>query len=289
MNQSSPIASSLSGMSSLASQHYENFPVGSFFLPSSIRRPIHLIYAFARVADDIADEGNLPEAARIQQLDVWESSLLRAIAGESVDAFFNELAGVISHHSLTTVYFRDLITAFRMDARSTQYRTFEDLLFYCRHSANPIGRLLLELFGGVTEESLAASDALCTALQLTNFWQDLSVDTQRERLYIPMEDLERFGCAHMQSGPELRSLVEFQVRRTRDIFGTGRALIASAPRTLRFETTLTWHGGMRILEKIESQNYDSMQQRPALSLGDKFLIFARAAKSMIQMFLLEKD
>jgi squalene synthase HpnC len=289
MKQPSEIRPDLNKLSSLASDHYENFPVGSFFLPARLRGPIHLIYAFARVADDIADEGNLPEAARIQQLDMRESSLLRAIAGESVDPFFNELAGVISHHALTPGHFRDLITAFRMDARSTRYRTFEDLLFYCRHSANPIGRLLLELFGGATEESFAASDALCTALQLTNFWQDISVDTQRERLYIPMEDLERFGCAHMQSGPELRSLVEFQVRRTRKIFEAGRALIALAPRTLRFETALTWHGGMRILEKIETLNYDSMQQRPALSLGDKFLVFARAAKSAIQLFLSEKD
>lgn len=289
MNQPSEIGSDLNKLSLLASEHYENFPVGSFFLPSSLRRPIHLIYAFARVADDIADEGNLPEATRIQQLDVWESSLLRAIAGENVDPFFNELAGVISHHSLTTVYFRDLITAFRMDARSTRYRTFEDLLFYCRHSANPVGRLLFELFGGVTEESLAASDALCTALQLTNFWQDLSVDTQRERFYIPMEDLERFGCEHMQSGPELRSLMEFQVRRTRKIFEAGRALIALTPRRLRFETALTWHGGMRILEKIEALNFNSMQRRPALSLGDKIIVFTRAAKSAFPFFSSRKD
>ena len=283
MNQSSKTASNLSRLSSLASEHYENFPVGSFFLPLSLRRPIHLIYAFARVADDIADEENLPEATRIQQLDVWESSLLRAIAGESVDPFFDELAGVISHHALTPGHFRDLIMAFRMDAQSTHYWTFEDLLFYCRHSANPIGRLLLELFGGATEESLAASDALCTALQLTNFWQDISVDTQRERFYIPMEDLEIFGCAHMQSGPEFRSLMEFEVRRTRDIFETGRALITLAPRTLRFETALTWHGGMRILEKIEALNFDSMQQRPALTITDKVVVFVRAAKPMFSL------
>jgi squalene synthase HpnC len=289
MNQPTEIGSDLNRLTLLASEHYENFPVGSFFLPSRLRRPIHLIYAFARVADDIADEGNLPEATRIQLLDAWESSLLRAIAGESVDPFFSELAGAVSRHALTPGHFCDLIAAFRMDARSTRYRTFGDLLIYCRHSANPIGRLLLELFGGATEDSLAASDALCTALQLTNFWQDLSVDTQRERLYIPMEDLERFGCVGLQSGQHLRRLVEFQVRRTREIFRTGRALIALAPRALRIEAALTWHGGMRILEKIESQNYDCMRQRPALSLGDKIFIFARAAKSAIRMFSWKKD
>jgi squalene synthase HpnC len=281
MKKSAKIGLELQKPFLLAQQHYENFPVGSFFLPLHLRRPIHLIYAYARVADDIADEGVLAEAERIQQLDEWELSLLHAVAGEGADPFFNELAQVISQHSLTLEYFRDLITAFRMDSRSTRYRTFQDLLLYCQYSANPIGRLLLELFRGTSELSLAASDALCTALQLANFWQDLSVDTQRERLYIPLEDLERFGCADMLPGPALRNLVEFQIRRTREIFSSGRSLIALAPRALRFETALTWHGGMRILEKIESQNFDSIQRRTTLTIGDKALVFIRAARSTI--------
>ncbi|MCX6138417.1 MAG: squalene synthase HpnC [Ignavibacteriales bacterium] len=262
----------------MAGKHYENFPVGSFMLPRRLRRPVHLIYAYARVADDFADEGTESEETRLQRLNEWESALLDAVAGRFSDPFFAELAGVISRYGLSISYFRDLIAAFRMDTCAQKYETYEDLLGYCRHSANPIGRLLLELFGGADVKTQEASDALCTALQLANFWQDISVDTQRERLYIPMEDLARFGCSmeNVRSGALMESVVEFEVERTIGLFDSARPLVRLAPKGLGFETALTWHGGMRILERIRILKYGTATRRPALTPADKVLLFWRA-------------
>jgi squalene synthase HpnC len=267
---------------SLAGSHYENFPVGSFLLPKHVRKPVHLIYAYARVADDIADEGNEPEAVRLEQLDRWEDQLLAAVDGREGDEFFRDLAGIILERGIPTQLFRDLLTAFRMDARSTRYKTFDDLLFYCRHSANPIGRMLLRLFGDVSEESAAFSDALCTALQLTNFWQDLSLDTKRDRLYIPMEDFSSFDCRAEElrkpvvPGSAMHRLLAFQVNRTLGLFEEGRKLRVTCPRALRLEVALTWYGGTRVLEKIAALEYNTTQIRPVLSAGDKVRIFAGA-------------
>jgi squalene synthase HpnC len=267
---------------SLALRHYENFPVGSFLLPRSLRKPVHLIYAYARVADDIADEGSESEAVRLEQLDRWEGLFLAALDGRESDEFFHDLATIVIEREIPQQLFLDLVMAFRMDARSTRYETFDDILSYCRHSANPIGRMLLRLCGDASEGSAALSDALCTALQLTNFWQDLSLDTNRDRLYIPREDFSRFGCSAgdlrrpVTPGSGMYKLIEFEVGRTHGLFDAGKILIESCPRPLRLEVALTWHGGTRVLEKIAALGFNTTQIRPTLSIGDKWRIFVRA-------------
>ena len=265
---------------SLAQTHYENFPVGSFLLPREIRKPIRLVYAFARVADDIADEGDDTPEARVFQLEAWEGEFQRAMAGGSGDGFFHDLAGMVARNRLPVSHFHELIEAFKMDARGTTYETFEDLKFYCRHSANPIGRILLHLFRSATDEHCRWSDAICTALQLTNFWQDLRVDIMRNRFYIPREDLERFGLtvADLRSPEEksgVRSLLKFQVERTRAMFAEGRPLLGSIDKRFALELRLTVHGGMKILEKIAAQNYD-VSRRPTLSLYDRIHLLGRS-------------
>jgi squalene synthase HpnC len=265
----------------LAKIHYENFPVGSFLIPRDLRKPVHLVYAFARTADDFADEGTQSEKDRLKSLDKWEQDLINAIEGKGRDRFFDELAETIHCFSIPIVLFQDLITAFRMDARSTAYKTFNDLLGYCKCSANPIGRILLHIFKSAGEENFRLSDEICTALQLTNFWQDISIDTQRNRFYIPEEDFAAFGCNKDDNrsntfSKEFASLMAFEVNRTRGKFRAGKPLIKNVDGKLKFELQLTWNGGMRILEKIEGLGYDTVRHRPALSWWDWITVFKRS-------------
>jgi squalene synthase HpnC len=265
----------------LAQSHYENFPVGSYLLPRQIRGPIRLIYAFARVADDLADEGDETKETRLLRLNQWEWELRSAIAGGDGSSFFRELAKAISLHSVPASLFSDLIEAFRMDARGTTYDTFERVEFYCRHSANPVGRILLHLFDSATEELCRYSDAICTALQLTNFWQDLSVDIERKRVYIPREDLERFGLTlddlrHKAGTGAISPLLRFQVDRTRKFFDEGMPLLRLIDKRFALELRLTVNGGMRILDKIAAQNYDTLRRRPSLSAFDRVVLFVRS-------------
>ena len=260
-------------LETLSQRHYENFPVGSFLLPKEFRKPISLIYAYARVADDIADEGDVPIPTRLERLDQWENKLKGSLAGERKEAFFAKLAEEVTRYAIPLQLFYDLVTAFRMDARGPEFWTFEDVLFYCRHSANPIGRMLLHIFGSFTEENASRSDAICSALQLANFWQDLSVDIKRNRFYIPSEDLSRFSVTKQElldgSGKDNAiSLIKFQIDRTRKMFLQGKPLVHSIDRRFRFELKLTYQGGMRILEKVESMGPAVLRTRPALTKYD---------------------
>ncbi len=271
-------------LSSLAESHYENFPVGSFLLPKEFRGPIRLVYAFARVADDIADEGSDPEEARLRRLDEWEGEFRKAAAGNSGMPFFRDLHGSIVKYAIPTSLFLDLITAFRMDASGKDYDTFEDLLFYCRHSANPVGRILLHIFNCANTETERLSDYICTALQLANFWQDLSVDIERNRVYIPREDFERFGlrAADMRNGggnDAIRALIQFQVERTKKFFHDGKPLLRSIDKRFALELRLTYHGGLRIAEKVERLGGNILHQRPVLSQYDWALIALRSLSS----------
>ncbi len=268
----------------LAKTHYENFPVGSLLLPKELKRAIHLVYAFARVADDIADEGNDTQEIRLAHLDEWENQLKRAFAGEKDDPFFKELAETSTKYAIPPLLFYDLIDAFRMDARGTKYKTFDDVLLYCRHSANPIGRILLYLLDCVTDETCWESDSLCTALQLTNFWQDLSIDIERNRLYIPSDDMERFGLTaeeliNARGTGSVQALLKFEVGRTRNFFLAGKPLLHSIDKRFSFELRLTYNGGMRILEKVESLKDNILGRRPTLSKFDWFSIVARSLVS----------
>jgi squalene synthase HpnC len=272
------------GLNRLAQQHYENFPVASRFIAKKYRRPIHLLYAFARVGDDIADEWTGSREARLLALDVWSRQLHTAVdSGRGTD-FFLDLAGAVRDYRLDLTLFDDLIEAFRMDVRHAGYPTYADLLCYCRHSANPVGRLMLQIFDCATQQNCELSDTLCTALQLANFWQDLLIDTERLRYYIPAEDCVRFGVTRgewrdVPASKAVRALVEFEVERTKSLFQTGRPLLDRVPRSFRLELRLIWHGGMGIVRKIERQNYDTLSHRPVLSSLDKAAVFCRALAS----------
>ena len=268
-------------LSSLAESHYENFPVGSFLLRREFREPIRLVYAFARVADDIADEGNDSKEVRLRSLDAWEGEFRKAIAGNSELPFFQDLCEAVGKYAIPTSLFFDLITAFRMDAVGKEYDTFNDLLLYCRHSANPVGRILLHIFSCTNGETGRLSDSICTALQLANFWQDLSVDIERNRVYIPREDFERFGLRadDLRNGggtDAIRALILFQVERTKKLFLDGKPLFGLIDKRFALELRLTYHGGLRITEKVERLGGSILHQRPVLSRYDWALIASRS-------------
>jgi squalene synthase HpnC len=261
----------------MARAHYENFPVASRFLRADRRPFVWSVYAFARTADDFADEGDLSPAERLKKIDEWERKLDDCVAGRADDPVFIALAETIRRTEIPRKPLADLLNAFRMDVTTHRYQTFGDLLGYCECSANPIGRLVLWIFGNATERTLALSDNICTALQLTNFWQDISVDWRKNRIYIPLEDFPRFG--YTESDLEQRvgdnrfsNLVRFQVERTRQLLDAGAPLVHEAIRPLRFELALTVNGGRAMLRKVEKASTSVLTVRPSLSLGDKVSI-----------------
>ena len=261
-----------------ARSHYENFPIGSWLLPRRLRRDLAAVYAFARLGDDVADEGDAGPAERVARLDELERSLETCASdpAASRDAVFLALGHTIARHALPLQPFRDLLTAFRRDAGgdTRRFATFVDLLEYCRCSANPVGRIVLGLFGHRDDERAARSDDVCTALQLTNFWQDVRTDlAERDRIYIPAEDLERFAGSRdaLASGhttAALRDCMAFQVARTRERFASGLRLADMVEGRLRREVRLFAHGGLAILDRIEAHDYDVLAHRPRLGRGD---------------------
>ncbi|HXJ34869.1 MAG TPA: squalene synthase HpnC [Candidatus Eisenbacteria bacterium] len=262
----------------LARAHYENFPVGSWLLPRRLRRDLAAVYAFARRGDDLADEGTAPVAERLAALGALEEQLLACAAdpAAATDPVFVALGHTIAAHALPVQPFRDLLTAFRRDAgaETRAFATFADVLEYCRCSANPVGRIVLGLFGHRDEERAARADDVCTALQLTNFWQDVRGDLEeRGRVYIPGEDLDRFpgsreALATRRTTDGLRACLAFQVERTRELFARGLALAGLVEGRLRREVRLFAGGGMAILDRIEAGNYDVLAERPRLHRGD---------------------
>jgi len=265
----------------MARTHYENFPVASRFIPADRRPYIWSIYAFARTADDFADEGVLPPDERLRKLDEWEQKLDACFAGTPDHPVFIALGETVARTGLPRKPLADLLAAFRMDVTTKRYQTFHDLLGYCDRSANPVGRLVLWIFGNATERTTTLSDSICTALQLTNFWQDISLDWRKKRLYIPLEDFGRFGYTEMDLGrgvvdARFRDLMRFQVDRTRRLFEAGAPLIREAVPELRFELALTLNAGMTMLRKIEYASYDVLTVRPSLSVFDTISILVRS-------------
>ena len=262
-------------------RHYENFPVASLFIPVSLRPYVTAIYAFARTADDFADEGEFSVQERMTRLDEWEEKLDRCFEGEATDPIFVAIAETVSRCGIPKKPLADLLTAFRMDVTLNRFPTFHDLLGYCAHSANPVGRLVLYIFSSATERTMEFSDNICTALQLANFWQDVSVDWQKGRAYLPLEDLQRFGytendLAVGKYDERFRKLLKFQVDRTRRYFESGKPLLAEAPDDLRFELRLTWFGGQTVLRKIEQADYNVFNKRHVITSLDKAGIFLKA-------------
>ncbi|MCX6544869.1 MAG: squalene synthase HpnC [Acidobacteria bacterium] len=263
----------------LARTHYENFPVASYLLPRRMRPHIAAIYAFARTADDFADEGTLSADMRLARLDEW---LLRLKSGPApglvegvpdADAIFVALANTIRERALPVDLFEDLLSAFRQDVTTTRYESWPEVLDYCRRSANPVGRLVLRVAGSASVDLDQASDAVCTALQLTNFWQDFERDWQKGRLYVPLSDMRALGARTEDLERRCltanwRSVLSLMAGRTRALFDQGRCVCDGVSGRLRFELRMTWLGGRRILDALERDGFDVFANRPALGVGD---------------------
>jgi squalene synthase HpnC len=266
----------------IAREHYENFPVASWVLPAAMRPHIAAIYAFARRADDFADEPGLADKERLRLLDEWGAKLdARTPGSTDEDLIFQALEHTIRTHNLPRTLFHDLLSAFRQDVVTRRYQTWGDVLDYCRRSANPVGRLVLRVAGHDHPALDAQSDAVCTALQLTNFWQDLAIDWQRGRLYVPLDDVNRTGARESDLDarritPAWASVLESVAGRTRQLFEAGRGIADATSGRLRWELRLTWLGGSRILEKTETVGFDVFNRRPRLTAGDAPALLWRA-------------
>jgi squalene synthase HpnC len=254
--------------------HYENFPVASWLVPSRLRGAVVAIYAFARSADDIADEGDATPDARLAALDRYVVMLERIERGEEmVEPPFAALAVAIRAQALPLAPLRALLSAFQQDVVKTRYADFPDLADYCARSANPVGRLLLHLYGIDDDAARAQSDSICTGLQLANFWQDIAIDWSKGRVYLPQDDLRRFGIDDAQIGAgrcdePWAQLVAFEVARTRSLLESGRPLTRMLPLRLKLELNMVVAGGLRILRRIDAVRGDVFRHRPLLTHRD---------------------
>lgn len=258
--------------------HYENFPVASILLPKQLRHPTEVIYRFARGADDIADEGDASDEERLRGLASYQSELERIAQGQPPGRpDFGELQRVIHDWKLPLQLFHDLLDAFAQDVQQKRYADYAELLDYCRRSANPVGRLLLHLVDRTSAENLYRSDCICTALQLINFWQDIAVDWQKDRVYLPQTDLTYFGISEAQIAEgrwttQWEALLAFQTQRARELMLSGTSLVHQLPGRMGWEIRFTVQGGLRILEKIDQARGDVFRQRPLLRPADWLLI-----------------
>lgn len=265
----------------LARSHYENFSVASWFLPAELRQHFFNVYTYCRISDDLADEVGDNDAS-LRLLEEWETELDACYEGHPRHPVFVALAGTVRKFEIPKHEFTDLLTAFRQDQRIARYDTFDDLLGYCRYSANPVGHLVLYLCGYGDAERQRLSDFTCTALQLANFWQDVSADFGKGRIYLPLEDLRRFGVSEdvirdRDNTCAFRDMMKFEVERAREWFKQGLPLVAKVNRKLATDIELFSRGGQEILNAIESQDYAVLGRRPAISKARKIVLVARAA------------
>ncbi len=262
--------------------HYENFPVASLLVPSRLRRPIEVIYHFARSADDIADEGDATPDERLASLAGYQAELDRIAAGSAPQTpLFTELAEVVRQHALPIQLLRDLLDAFAQDVVKKRYADYPELLDYCRRSANPVGRLVLHLFGRTEPEHLEQSDCICTALQLINFWQDVAIDWQKDRVYIPQTDFPHFRIneADIAAGrwsANWAALMDFEMDRALALMRRGAPLVHALPGRLGWEIRLTIQGGLRILERLRQVRGDVFERRPKLGKWDWLVLAGRS-------------
>lgn len=261
--------------------HYENFPVASILLPKKLRKAVTDIYRFARCADDLADEGDADDAHRLQSLQSYRHALYelslpqtnRQYRDAGLGDIFDPLARTIAAHQLPLTPFLDLLSAFEQDVTQKRYPDFKSLEAYCRKSANPVGRLMLHLYETTDEVSLRQSDAICTALQLINFLQDVAIDWRKKRIYLPQDDMARFGVtettiATSDHGPVWQALMRFEVERARALLKSGIPLGLRLKGRIGVELRMIIEGGLCILNKIEAVQYDVFYRRPALQSFD---------------------
>jgi len=256
----------------LTRSHYENFPVGSVLIPKHLRPHVHAIYAFARTADDFADEPGLTTQERLSQLQCWEENLLTCQQNPK-GPIFTALSHTLTTQEIPIQLCQDLLTAFRMDVNHNRHSSLEELHHYCKYSANPVGRLILHLFGYRTKWAADHADAICSALQLANFWQDVGVDYSRDRIYLPTEEMSKFGVTetdlmHKRLSPQFRDLLRYLIQHTEDLFHQGFPLLTHVTGRLRYELRITWLGGMSILKKITQNDHDVFQKRPTVNKSD---------------------
>lgn len=269
----------------LARTHYENFSVATWFLPSRLRQDFYNVYAYCRISDDLGDEVG-DAGASLALLDQWQRELDACYRGAPKHPVFVALAETVRKFDIPEHEFSDLLTAFRQDQTVTRFETFNDVLGYCHYSANPVGHLVLYLCGYRDAERQQLSDFTCTALQLANFWQDVSVDYSKGRIYLPLEDLRRFHVteeeiAHKQNTPAFCAMMKFEVERAREWFRQGLPLVGRVSRELAIDLDLFSRGGLEILNAIERQGYAVLGNRPAISKSRKLSLVARAAMAKV--------
>jgi squalene synthase HpnC len=268
-------------VSNLAKDHYENFPVASFLIPKNFRNDVAIVYWFARSADDLADEGNVKPEKRLDELDKFELEFNKSLKGEPNNLYFNQLAKTISDNKLSTRYFFDLLSAFKQDVVKKEYENFDDILDYCKRSANPVGRILLELFNINDEDALICSDKICTALQLTNFYQDTLLDLEKGRNYYPQNEMIMYNVTKKmfelkENNPNIKALVKHNVERAQSLFDEGKNLLKYLDGRFKIEIKWTIAGGDKVLDKIRKNEYNVFTKRPKLDKVDFILLLVKS-------------
>jgi squalene synthase HpnC len=266
---------------SLSKQHYENFPVASFLLPKNKRDDIAIVYWFARTADDIADEGQFSANERISALDEFETNFIDSLQHKYADNKFKILSDVVVRNNLNPEYFTNLISAFKQDVLKYRYNNFDEVLDYCKRSANPVGRIVLNIFNIFDEDAYRYSDLICTALQLTNFYQDVEIDYAKGRIYFPLDEMNHFQVTEnmfemKENNHNFSSLLKHSINRTRNFFTEGKNLFQFLKGRLKLEIKWTVAGGEKILSKIEKNNFQIFGKRPKLNKTDFISILLKS-------------
>jgi squalene synthase HpnC len=266
---------------SLAKSHYENFPVVSLLIPKTLRKHLSVIYWFARTADDLADEGSHSDEERLKELSDFEKSLENLLKGCCTSELESALAKTIKTKNLSPEHFYNLLKAFKQDVIKKRYSDFNDVLDYCKNSANPVGRLILELLNLKNEKAFYYSDKICTALQITNFIQDTSLDFEKGRIYYPRDEMQKFGVTEKmfelkENNLNFNYLVEFNIDRTQQMFNEGKNLLVYLKGRIKFEIMATINGGELILNKIKEQKFDVLNIRPVLNKIDYLKLFIKS-------------
>ena len=257
----------------LTKDHYENFPVASFLIPKNYRKDVAIVYWFARTADDIADEGNIDPDIRLERLDLFEEHFKKSLISNSDHVNFNLLSSTINSYNLSESNFTDLLSAFKQDVTKSRYENYSEVLDYCKRSANPVGRILLEIFNISNPDAIKFSDKICTALQLTNFYQDTIIDYKNGRIYYPQNEMKMFSVTEKmfelkENNSNIKALVKYNIDRTQQLFDEGRELINFLSGRFKYEIIWTLSGGEKILSKIRNIDFDVLNHRPSLNKID---------------------
>ena len=265
----------------LAKDHYENFPVASLLIPKNYRKDIAIVYWFARTADDIADEGGFDPEIRLEMLYQFEEQLKKSLKNDQGNLNFNLLSTTIKNHNLSVNNFTDLISAFEQDVTKSRYENYQELLDYCSRSANPVGRILLEIFNISNPDAIKFSDKICTALQLTNFYQDTMIDYRNGRIYYAQNEMKMFSVTEKmfelkENNSNIKELVKYNIDRTQQLFDEGRRLLSYLSGRFKYEILWTLSGGEKILSKIRKSDYDVLNHRPVLNKIDFVKLLIRS-------------